>query len=70
MSTDIVKFEGPNGGAGPKVFQSDALKLYIYISLPLMVLTFAAWAIIYKLESWKAEKKKKKASEKEAFEEV
>jgi hypothetical protein len=70
MSTDIVKFEGENGGPGPKVFQSDALKLYVYISIPLMVATFAAWGIIYKLESWKAEKKRIKALEKQEKEEV
>jgi hypothetical protein len=70
MSTDIVKFEGTNGGPGPEVFQSDALKLFIYISIPLMVFTFVAWGIIYKLESWKAEKKRRKALEKEESEEV
>ena len=70
MSTDIVKFEGENGGPGPEVFQSDALKLYIYISIPLMVVTFAAWGIIYKLEKWKAEKKRRQAHEKAQSEEV
>jgi hypothetical protein len=70
MSTDIVRFQGPNGGPGPEVFQADALKLYAYFSIPLMVLTFAAWYLIYKLESWKAEKKKRKALEREASEKV
>ena len=71
MSTDIVQFENSNGGGpGPKVFQSDALKLYIYITLPLMVLTFAAWGVIYKLENRKAEKKRRKTIETEKSEEA
>ena len=68
MSTDIVQFQGSEPGL--EDFQLGALKLYIYISVPLMVLTFAAWGVIYKLETWKAEKKKKKAIEKEKSEEV
>ena len=70
MSTDIVQFQGPNGGPGPKVFQSDALKLYIYISIPLMVLTFAAWGAIYKWESWKAEKQRRKRTERDVTDKV
>ena len=65
MSTDIVHFQDSNGGPGPEVFQWPALRLYIIISLPLMVVTFAAWGIIYKLESWKAEKKRKKVIDEE-----
>jgi len=70
MSTDIVRFESSSGGPGPEVFEADALKLYAYISIPMMVLTFAAWYLIYKWETWKAEKKKRKALEKEASEKV
>jgi hypothetical protein len=70
MSTDIVRFESPGGGPGPEVFEADALKLYAYISIPLMVLTFVAWYLIYKWETWKAKKKKRKALEKEASEKV
>ena len=68
MSTDIVQFQGSEPGS--EVFRSDALKLYIYVSVPLMVLTFAGWGVIYKLETWKAEKKRRKAIEKEKSEEV
>ena len=69
MSTDIIRFESPSGGPGPAVFEANALKLYACISFPLMVLTFAAWYLIYRWESWKAEKKRK-ALEKEASEKV
>jgi hypothetical protein len=65
MSTDIVQFQDSNGGPGPEVFQWPALRLYIIISIPLMVVTFAAWGIIYKWESWKAEKKRRKVLDEE-----
>ncbi|KUJ17136.1 uncharacterized protein LY89DRAFT_585234 [Mollisia scopiformis] len=71
MSTDIVRFQGPNGGPGPKTFQAEALKLYVYITLPMMLLTFAAWFLIYKLESRKADKKRRRKSlEKQTAENV
>ena len=70
MSTDIIRFESPSGGPGSEVFQADALKIYVYVSIPLMVLTFAAWYLIYRWESWKAEKKRRKTLEKEPSEKV
>lgn len=70
MSTDIVKFEGSNGGPGPEIFQWPALRLYIIISIPFMVVTFAAWGIMYKLEIRRAEKRRRKVLEKEQTEEV
>jgi hypothetical protein len=70
MSTDIIRFESPSGGPGPAVFEANALKLYACISFPLMVLTFAAWLLIYRWETWKVEKKKRKTLEKEASEKV
>jgi hypothetical protein len=63
MSTDIVKFQSPEGGPGPKVFQRDALNLYMIITLPMMAVTFIAWAVIYRIESWQAAKRDLKAKE-------
>jgi hypothetical protein len=67
MSTDIIRFQSPSGGPGPKVFQAEALILWSYASVPLIVATFAAWGIIYKIESWRVKKReaKKKDDEKE-----
>lgn len=44
MSTDILKFEH-----GEKDFQAKGLGLYLAIALPLTVLTFVAWYVIYRL---------------------
>jgi hypothetical protein len=43
MSADILKYE-----QGQKDFQIKALRLFIYIALPLTVLTFLAWYAIYR----------------------
>jgi hypothetical protein len=42
MSTDILKFED-----GKKDFQVNGLRTYLAIALPLTVLTFVAWYVIY-----------------------
>jgi hypothetical protein len=42
MSTDILKFED-----GKRDFQVDGLRTYLAIALPLTVLTFVAWYVIY-----------------------
>jgi hypothetical protein len=44
MSTDILSFEG-----GKKDFQVDGLRTYLAIALPLTVLTFVAWYVIYRM---------------------
>jgi hypothetical protein len=43
MSADILKYE-----QGQRDFQIKALRLFIYIALPLTVLTFLAWYAIYR----------------------
>ena len=58
-----MKFEGPIGGPASKIFRLDALKLYLSISIPMMVLTFATWGVLYKLESRKAAKEEQKVKE-------
>jgi len=65
MSTDIVNFDGPSGGPTSRIFRLDALKLFLYISIPMMVVAFAAWAILYKLASRKASRKDQKARKRE-----
>ncbi|CAG8948908.1 hypothetical protein HYFRA_00002034 [Hymenoscyphus fraxineus] len=42
MSTDIIKFEDSE-----KKFELGALQLYLYITVPLMAITFAAWWVVY-----------------------
>jgi hypothetical protein len=65
MSTDIIRFQSPSGGPGPKVFQVDALILWLYASVPLIVVTFAVWGIVYKLEERQAKKRERKKMEDE-----
>ena len=50
MSTDIVHF--PNTDVGPfeSLFSRGALKLYLLISLPLVVITLAGWYVFYHWE--------------------
>lgn len=58
MSTPIVQFNPPPSDGQPrKVFSSAALKLYLVITLPLMVLTFISWAF-YKYAERRKDKKK------------
>jgi len=42
MSTDILKFSD-----NTENFQSKALQYYLAITVPMMILTFAAWGGIY-----------------------
>jgi hypothetical protein len=44
MSTDILKFEHDQQN-----FQSKGLRTYLAIALPLTVLTFVAWYVIYRV---------------------
>ena len=52
MSTDIVHWDQTNG-ISSKVFQSGALKVYLAVSLPLMLVTFGVWYIFGWLEKRK-----------------
>jgi hypothetical protein len=47
MSTDIVRFQLGNDGETQKLFQVDALQLFLAICLPLMVVVFVAWYGVY-----------------------
>jgi len=46
MSTDIIRF--PSEVQSGRVFQLDALQTYLETTIPLTILTFAGWWIIYK----------------------
>jgi nitrate reductase NapE component len=47
MSTDIVRFQTGNDGQTQKVFQLDALQLFLAICLPMMAVVFVAWYGVY-----------------------
>jgi hypothetical protein len=42
MSTDILKFQDNS-----KNFQSKALMYYLIITIPIMIITFGAWRVMY-----------------------
>jgi len=48
MSTDIIRFSSSDVGTHQRNFSSEALKLYIAITLPMMFLTFMAWWVVYR----------------------
>ena len=47
MSTDIVRFEVANDGQTQKLFQLDALQLFLAISLPMTVVVFVGWYAVH-----------------------
>jgi hypothetical protein len=46
MSTDIIKFQASPEKTG-KIFQLEALQIYLAITVPFMVFTFSAWYGLY-----------------------
>ena len=42
MSTDIVRWSN-----GKKAFELDALKVWLYLSLPFLFITLTLWAILH-----------------------
>lgn len=59
MSTDIVHWNQTNGSSS-EVFQLGALKVYLAVSLPLMLVTFGVWYIF----GWLEKRKQKRNIEK------
>ncbi|KIM97239.1 hypothetical protein OIDMADRAFT_130241 [Oidiodendron maius Zn] len=47
MSTDIIQYQVSADGKSQEVFQLGALQLYLAITLPMMLLTFASWYGVY-----------------------
>jgi len=56
MSTDIVKWQAPAPGGLAKVVSSGAIEIFLVITVPLMVLTFAAACGFY---SWSRRRERK-----------
>ena len=61
MSTDIVQYQVAADGTSHEIFQLGALQLYLAITLPMMLLTFASWYGVY---FWVDRKEKAKITEK------
>jgi hypothetical protein len=53
MSTDIVTWQTDSGGQTQRVYQSGALGLYLAITIPMMVVTFGAWRVVYEWMRYK-----------------
>ena len=51
MSTDIVHFQNTESGPFEGLLSSGALRLYLAISLPLVVFTLGAWYLFYLWET-------------------
>lgn len=61
MSTDIVQYQVSADGKSQEIFQLGALQLYLAITLPMMLLTFASWYGVY---FWVDRKERAKAVQK------
>jgi hypothetical protein len=57
MSTPIVRFKNGTTEMADREIGYGALKLFAVVSVPLMVLTFAAWILVNWLEKRKARKR-------------
>lgn len=62
MSTPIVKFQTGTNNIADREIGYGALKLFTVVSVPLMVLTFAAWILVNWLEKRKVRKRDGDAS--------
>jgi hypothetical protein len=51
MSTDILQYEFTDEGKSREIFQIRALKRFLALTLPIMLLTFGAWYGVYYLIS-------------------
>jgi len=47
MSTDIIQFQLSSSGESQKIFQLDAVQLYLAITIPLTFLVFVSWYGVY-----------------------
>ncbi|TVY83100.1 hypothetical protein LSUE1_G005916 [Lachnellula suecica] len=61
MSTDIIQFQVSETGKSQEIFQLGALQIYLAITVPMMVITFASWYGVY---FWVDRKEKVKVNQK------
>jgi hypothetical protein len=61
MSTDIIKWQFNAEGQTQRVYQSEALNLYLVITIPMMLVTFGAWRVVYIWMRWKESRDADKA---------
>jgi hypothetical protein len=61
MSSGVVSFQRTDSGVIEKIVSGGAIQVFLFCTLPLMVITFAAWGVIYQ---W-SKRQEKKAREKE-----
>ena len=47
MSTDIIQFQLSSSGESQKIFQLDAVQLYLAVTIPLTFLVFVSWYGVY-----------------------
>jgi len=53
MSTDIIQYSKTPSGASQEDFSSQALRLYLSITLPMTAVVFMAWYVV----AWWVDKK-------------
>ncbi len=63
MSTPIVTFDKPGQNITPQNIRVGALKLYLYVTVPLVLITFTVWWLYSKKEARREEKVRAKAEE-------
>jgi len=67
MSTDIIQYKDVPPGKHGEMFSLPALQLFLEISIPMMILTFVAWALIYYSVKWREHQRAKVKDEEHAI---
>lgn len=62
MSTDIVHWQAPEPGDLKKVVSLDAIKIFLAITIPCMILTFIGAYGFYRWTKWYERKKMNRLS--------
>ena len=62
MSTDIVQWQRNPMGTIVKTVSSEAIMVFLAATIPLILLTFAAWYVVYRYLERKQEKHNKRQS--------
>ena len=56
MSTDIIRWQTNATGQSERLYQSGALGVYLAITIPMMVIAFGAWRVVYEWMRYKERK--------------